>query len=77
MSNLNFEEALAKLEEVVNKLEKDQLSLDESLKIFEEGISLYRVCSKELIEVEKKINTIVEENGEFKKIPFGYNGEEN
>ncbi len=77
MSNLNFEEALAKLEEVVNKLEKDQLSLDESLKIFEEGINLYRICSKELIEVEEKINTIVEENGEFKKISFGYNGEEN
>ncbi|HDR5039313.1 TPA: exodeoxyribonuclease VII small subunit [Bacillus anthracis] len=72
MSNLNFEEALTKLEEAVNKLEKEQLSLDDSLKIFEEGINLYRLCSKELNEVEKKINTIVEENGEFKEVPFEY-----
>ena len=77
MSNLNFEEALVKLEEVVNKLEKEQLSLDKSLEIFEEGIGLYRLCSKELMEVEKKISIIVEENGEFKKNSFGYNGEEN
>lgn len=72
MSNLNFEEALSKLEEVVNKLEKEQLSLDDSLKIFEEGINLYRFCSKELNEVEKKINIIIEENGEFKEVPFEY-----
>jgi exodeoxyribonuclease VII small subunit len=77
LSNLNFEEALAKLEETVNRLEKDQLSLDESLKIFEEGINLYRLCSKELNEVEMKITTIVEENGELKKIPFEYKGDEN
>jgi len=72
LSNLNFEEALSKLEEVVNKLEKEQLSLDDSLKIFEEGINLYRFCSKELNEVEKKINIIIEENGEFKEVPFEY-----
>lgn len=77
MSNLNFEEALAKLEDVVDKLEKEQLSLDDSLKIFEEGINLYRLCSKELSEVEKKINIIIEENGEFKEIPFEYKGEDN
>lgn len=76
MSNLNFEEALTKLEEVVNKLENEQLSLDDSLKIFEEGINLYRLCSKELSEAEKKINMIVEENGEFKKVPFEYGEEE-
>jgi len=77
LSNLNFEEALTKLEEVVNKLEKEQLSLDDSLKVFEEGINLYRLCSKELSEVENKINIIIEENGEFKKIPFEHRGEDN
>ena len=77
MSNLNFEAALAGLEKIVNDLEKQQLSLDDSLKIFEEGISLYRSCMKELNEAEKKINTIIEQNGEFKKIPFEYMGDDN
>lgn len=75
MTNLNFEEALGKLEESVNKLEKEELSLEESLKVFEEGIKLYRLCSTELNNAEIKINTIVEESGEFKKIPFEYKGE--
>lgn len=76
MSNLNFEKALIRLEEVVNKLENEELSLDESLKVFEEGVNLYRLCSKELSEAEKKISLIVQENGEFKKIPFEYEDEE-
>lgn len=70
MANLNFEETLAKLEQVVNELENEELSLDDSLKIFEEGINLYRLCSKELNKIENKINMIVEENGELKEIPF-------
>ncbi len=70
MSNLNFEETLIKLEEVVNRLENEELSLDDSLKIFEEGINLYRLCSQELNKIENKINMIVEENGELKEIPF-------
>lgn len=76
MPNFNFEEALIKLEEIVNKLENGELSLDDSLKIFEEGINLYRLCSKELSEAEKKISMIVQENGEFKEIPFECGDEE-
>lgn len=76
MSNLNFEKALIRLEETVNKLENEELSLDESLKIFEEGISLYRLCNKELSEAEKKISLIIQENGELKKIPFECEDEE-
>lgn len=76
MSDLNFEKALIKLEKIVDKLENEELSLDDSLKTFEEGINLYRLCSKELSEAEKKINLIVQENDEFKKIPFEYEDEE-
>lgn len=76
MSDLNFEKALIRLEEIVNKLENEELSLDESLKIFEEGINLYRLCNKELGDAEKKISLIVQEDGEFKKIPFEYEDEE-
>ncbi|HZK57968.1 MAG TPA: exodeoxyribonuclease VII small subunit [Clostridia bacterium] len=70
MSNLNFEKALIRLEEIVNKLENEELSLDESLRVFEEGINLYRLCSKELSEAEKKISLIVQENGKLRKTPF-------
>ena len=76
MSSLNFEKALIRLEEVVNKLENEELSLDESLKIFEEGIGLYRICNKELSEAEKKISLIIQEDGEFEKIPFECEDEE-
>ncbi len=72
MSDLNFEKALVKLEKIVDKLENEELSLAESLKIFEKGINLYRFCNKELNEAEKKISLIVQENGEFKEIPFEY-----
>lgn len=70
MSSLNFEKALIRLEKIINKLENEELSLDESLKIFEEGIGLYRLCNKELSEAEKKISLIIQENDEFEKIPF-------
>lgn len=76
MENINFEETLKKLEGVVHKLEVEELSLDDSLKIFEEGIGLYRQCSNELNKIEKKINIIIEENEEFKKVPFPYDEEE-
>lgn len=75
MEELSFEQALDKLEMIVNKLEKDQLSLDESLKIFEEGIGLYRLCNGKLSQAEKKINMIIEENGGLKEIPFKYGDE--
>jgi len=76
LSDLNFEKALIRLEEIVNKLENEELSLDESLKAFEEGIGLYRLCSRELSEAEKKVSLIMQENGEFKEIPFECEDEE-
>lgn len=55
---IDFEEALQRLEEITLKLENGNLSLDESLKFFEEGIKLSRVCEEKLLEVENKIKIL-------------------
>lgn len=56
----SFEKNLEKLEEVVGKLESDQLSLDESLKEFENGVKLFNVCKSTLAEAQKKVTTLTE-----------------
>jgi exodeoxyribonuclease VII small subunit len=58
---MKFEEALKRLEEIVKILEKGELSLDESLKLFEEGVSLRKFCLTKLNEAERKIRVITEE----------------
>lgn len=63
MENLNFEEAMKKLETLAQELEKDDLSLDESVKKFEEGMEISKKCKEILEDAEKRI-TILTENGE-------------
>ncbi len=65
MAKQSFEVALKKLEEVVEKLESGEVSLDQSLKLFEQGIGLVRQCSQRLDEVESKVQMLVsDERGE-------------
>ena len=65
MAKQSFEVALKKLEEVVEKLESGEVSLDQSLKLFEQGVTLVRQCSKRLDEVESKVQVLVsDERGE-------------
>ena len=65
MAKQSFETALKKLEEVVEKLESGEVSLDQSLKLFEQGVTLVRQCSKRLDEVESKVQVLVsDERGE-------------
>lgn len=59
MRGNDFEKAFQQLEKIVARLEGEELSLDESLKLFEEGISLSRFCHQKLEEVEKKIEMIL------------------
>jgi exodeoxyribonuclease VII small subunit len=67
----NFEEAISELEEVVSKLEKGELALDDSIDVFQKGIELSKYCNKRLDEVEKKISILIEEeNGELKEKSF-------
>ena len=54
-----FEKAFQHLEKIVQRLEGEELPLDESLQLFEEGIRLSRFCHQRLEEVEKKIETIL------------------
>ncbi|HUO85552.1 MAG TPA: exodeoxyribonuclease VII small subunit, partial [Thermoanaerobaculia bacterium] len=54
-----FEKSFQRLEKIVKRLEEESLSLDDALKLFEEGIGLSRFCHQKLEEVEKKIETIL------------------
>ena len=59
-----FEDALAELESIVQKLEDGDQSLDMSLEQFERGVSLSRFCQQSLNEAEQKVKILVEEDGE-------------
>ena len=62
---LSFEEALAHLELLVNRLESGNLPLEESLRIFGEGIKLTQQCGEYLNQAEKQINLLLEDNQEI------------
>ena len=55
----DFERSLARLEEVVRKLESPQLSLDDAMKLFEEGVELSRECQKQLEEAEGRVEILL------------------
>jgi exodeoxyribonuclease VII small subunit len=55
----DFERSLARLEEVVRKLESPQLSLDEAMRLFEEGVNLSRECQKQLEEAEGRVEVLL------------------
>ncbi len=66
-----FETALARLEEIVKELESGDVSLEQSLKLFEEGTKLARICNKRLEEAERKIEILLKDkNGNVKAEPF-------
>jgi exodeoxyribonuclease VII small subunit len=71
MAEIKFEEALKKLEKIVEDLEKGDLSLDEALKKYQEGIELSRLCSQRLESAKKKIDLLVKnKKGEFELRPL-------
>ncbi|MEK5060116.1 exodeoxyribonuclease VII small subunit [Paenibacillus sp. FSL H7-0326] len=73
---LNFEAAMAELEEVVNQLERGDVPLEQAIELFQRGMKLSQMCNQKLEQVERKIEMIVEEDGEFRKEPFGGNEDE-
>jgi exodeoxyribonuclease VII small subunit len=74
MSKEKFEEALEKLEEIVRRMEAGEMTLEESLKAFEEGIKLSRLCMKKLDEADRRVELLLREDGEIATKPFA--GEE-
>ena len=70
-TEIKFEEALTRLEAVVNRLESGELPLEESLRLFEEGVHLTKVCTHRLEEAERRITILLKnERGEIAETPF-------
>ena len=66
-----FEQALKKLEQIVEHLESGDLGLEEALKQYEEGVRLADFCSKRLTEAEKRVEVLMKTDlGKFKTTPF-------
>lgn len=66
----NFEQAMAELEKIANELEKGDLTLDESVKKFEEGMKLSKQCTDILEKAEKRINILINNGDELKEENF-------
>jgi exodeoxyribonuclease VII small subunit len=60
-----FEECLERLEKIVQELEKGEVPLEKSLKLFEEGMQLSAACRKELEEAEGKVEILLKQNGKL------------
>lgn len=72
----DFERSLARLEEVVRRLESPQLSLDDAMKLFEEGVALSRECQKQLEEAEGRVEILLKKaDGKLTAEPFDPEGE--
>ena len=67
---LSFEQSMSELETLVENMEKGEMSLDESLAAFEEGIKLTRSCQKSLEEAEQKVEILMKNTAEAKLEPF-------
>ncbi len=65
-----FEESLTKLEGLVEKMESGDLTLEDSLKTFEEGIKLTRECQEALKQAEQKVNLLIEKNDQIESRAF-------
>ena len=69
-----FEKSLTRLEEVVKRLESTDLSLDEAMKLFEEGVKLSRDCQKQLEEAEGRVEILLRKaDGKIQAEPFETN----
>lgn len=67
---LPFEEALARLEEIVRRMEEGELPLAEALALYEEGVALSRRCQVLLDEAELRVSRLIEEGEELRESPF-------
>lgn len=71
IEELSFEAAVRRLEMISAELEKEKIELDESLKLYEEGVKLIRYCNKLLDEAERKVKLLaVNSDGEIEEKDF-------
>ncbi len=73
---MEFEKKLGRLEEIVQKMEKGDMALEESLKLFEEGVKLSRECQGQLTKAEAKVKQLVSFDGDGKPVLKDFETEE-
>jgi exodeoxyribonuclease VII small subunit len=71
---VDFEKSLEELEKLVEQMEKGELTLEESLRYFERGIELIRICQSALQLAEQKVQLLIEKNGRLEIVPFDSQG---
>ncbi|WP_079204589.1 MULTISPECIES: exodeoxyribonuclease VII small subunit [Pseudomonas] len=69
-ASLDFEQSLTDLQNLVERLENGELSLEDSLTAFEQGIRLTRDCQTALAQAEQKVQILMERDGELEEAPF-------
>jgi exodeoxyribonuclease VII small subunit len=75
VATVKFEEALARLEAIVAELERGELPLDDSMRIFEEGVKLSKTCLKILEDAEHRVEILVKDkDGKKRSRPFDLEG---
>ena len=72
IKDMKFEEALSKLEANVQRLESGDLSLEEALETFKEGVELSQICHAKLNTAQQEVQKVIATNdGNYKHVPFG------
>ena len=69
-TTFHFEQSLAELESLVERMESGEMSLEDSLKAFEQGIKYTRDCQNALTKAEQKVQLLLQENGQMEAQPF-------
>ena len=77
MKKKSFEEALEKLEKITRDLEEGDVSLEDSLKYFDEGVKLAEYCNSKLNDAQKKVEILLKKNGTREPVPFDGLDDEN
>lgn len=70
MAQKTFEAAMARLEQITEELEDGDVSLEKSLKKFDEGIKLAEFCNAQLSEARAKVEMLLEKDGRLQAVPF-------
>ena len=68
--NVKFEDAMIELENIVERLQDEELGLEDSLSVFERGINLVKYCSSKLDDTKKKVEILTKKNGKIIKKDF-------
>jgi exodeoxyribonuclease VII small subunit len=77
MKKKSFEDALAKLEDITNELEKGELPLEDSLKYFDEGVKLAEYCNSKLSDAQRKVEILLKKDASLEPVAFDGLDEEN